>query len=120
MKKISSVGYAHKVLASAFVLLLTAGVTRVLFQQFRFPFLRLTAALCALAGIAILIAFGVLLAVALHQDRRADFLYRQLRLRKLPLAGGRFECQTCGSREVDAQDTHCAACGVHFAEEPKL
>lgn len=62
-------------------------------------------------GLGILAVFVLLIVVEHIQDVRMDRLYRRNRRRKLPLAGGRFECQYCGNRQLQEADRSCPVCG---------
>lgn len=65
----------------------------------------------ALIGAFLLAAFVVLLVLEQVQDRIIFRQYLKKRSRKLPAAGGLYECQYCGCRTVREFDAVCPVCG---------
>ena len=64
-----------------------------------------------LVGGAILVVLAGLIIVEQVQDHLFDRQYRRNRHKKIPVPGGRYECQYCGNQQVGEHDTHCAICG---------
>ncbi len=62
-------------------------------------------------GIFILVVFLVLIMIEQIQDHYFDVQYRKQRNQKLTLPDGDYECQYCGSRKIQKNDTNCPVCG---------
>ncbi len=62
-------------------------------------------------GLILGAGFLVLVIVEQIQDHAMDAAYRRNRDRKVPLPGGGYECQYCGSQRIRARDTCCPVCG---------
>lgn len=117
MKKINSIGYAHRVLLA--ILLLLAGLPVLLTAaHWLWPLSSLVWArrFCFLAGGLLLAGFVALLFIEGLQDARINRRYQRAVCRqKHPTPGGGWECQACGSRSLSERDTTCPLCGIKFS-----
>ncbi len=66
-------------------------------------------------GLILGAGFVMLIVVEQIQDHMIDRAYQRNRSQKLPLPGGGYECQYCGSRKLQAHDKSCPVCG-HLLE----
>lgn len=118
MKKINSIGYAHKILAACGMLVVVLPVAFSLAGRWLgLPFLVLIARVVLGAGLVLCALFALLLFVELRQDAAINRRYQREKYQKLPLGGGRWECQHCGSREVGEGDAHCSVCEIQFRQQ---
>ncbi len=62
-------------------------------------------------GLILGAGFVMLIVVEQIQDHMIDRAYQRNRSQKLPLPGGGYECQYCGSQEIQARDKYCPVCG---------
>lgn len=119
MKKINSVWYGAKILAAGVAV--TALIPLVLYLSGKIfgetVLFSLLSKISGAIGAAILVFFFAMLAVELHQDKKAGLLYNSIKYRKTRLQGDLYECQHCGSRQVQKTDTYCKACGIKFLKE---
>ena len=118
MKKINSIGYGHKIWGLAMLFL-----TVIPFCCYFFDRILQTAFFSALmytsvgAGFLILVFLAGLLAVEFYQDKKIHRRYATGRKKKLALESGRYECQSCGSRQVTGSEKSCGICGTRFKTE---
>ena len=118
MKKINSIGYAHKIIGLALLFLVVIPMCCYIFS-FIFQvapymtFIHISVGI----GLFILAFFIGLLFIELHQDKRNDRQYPEIKKKKLRLEDGRYECQSCGSRQVTVDDKSCRTCGMKFNTE---
>lgn len=118
MKKINSINYGHKVMGTALVFLIAFPVCFILsFTLFQAAILKIMAYVSLCIGILISVCFAGLLAVEWHQDRSVERQYNVLRKTRIELGSGRYECQSCGNRQVGAADRECKICGMFFCRE---
>ncbi len=123
MKKINSNGYAHKIIGLAALFLFVIPLCLFIFRStFHIVFFSVLIYLSLVIGIMITLFFIGLLSVELHQDKKIDRQYAELRKKKLPLGNGKYECQACGNRQVSAETLNCNICGIRFTNErsPRL
>lgn len=115
MKKINSIGYAHKIIGLAILFLVVIPLCfYYLFLMFHVELF--STLICISIGIGLIITFFfiVLLIVELKQDKNIDRKYIKIKKKKLALGNGLYECQSCGSRQVTATDKNCGICGIRF------
>lgn len=117
LKKINSIGYGHYILFAAFVFLAAVPlISYIAFEISGAELFLLLLKLSMLLGIAVLLFLAVLLLIELRQDRSINDFFIKHSARKLPLSGGGWECQMCGSRNVGKSDKRCPSCGKRFME----
>jgi len=116
MKKINSIWYGGNILGIgiifAIVIPLLLYYTSFIFglkANFSIP-IRIS----IIMGVLILLLFLVLLAIELKQDKRINRLYSKTRNSKIALSNNIFECQNCGNRQIEKDDTFCKVCGIRF------
>lgn len=68
-------------------------------------------------GILILIIFTIILLVEFRQDRYLNSFYKENLDIKRALDNNMYECQSCGSRLVKAEDNYCSVCGMVFRKD---
>ena len=116
VKKINSIGYAHKIIGLA--LLFLAAVPAICYLlSLIFPaslFIRLIY-VSLWIGVFISLFFAGLLAIELRQDKKVNLEYANVKKQKLTLGNGKFECQSCGNRQVSDEDKRCCICGTTFS-----
>ncbi|HCL01560.1 MAG TPA: hypothetical protein DHW61_03955 [Lachnoclostridium phytofermentans] len=115
MKKINSIGYAHKIIGLAGLFLaiipLCCHIFKLIFHAVLFSmFLYISLAI----GFLVLLFFIGLLAAEFHQDKKIDRQYIDIWKTKLSLGNGFYECQSCGNRKVNSTDKSCRVCGTTF------
>lgn len=115
MKKINSIGYGHIIVILIGIFLVAVPLCMlVLLQITRFAAFRVIMNLSLAVGGLISVFLAVLLAVELTQDRRIARYHANHQNRALPLSGGRYECQHCGSTTVKRGEKTCPVCGIQF------
>lgn len=62
-------------------------------------------------GASVFVVLLVLIIAEQIQDHYIDVQYQKNRGQKLPLAGGKYECQYCGNQKVKENDKTCLVCG---------
>lgn len=115
MKKINSIGYAHKIIGLAGLFLTIIPfcfyILHLIFHAVAFLiFMYISLAI----GLLVLLFFIGLLGVEFHQDKKNDRQYIGIRKTKLALDNGFYECQSCGNRKVSGTDKSCGVCGTTF------
>ena len=68
-------------------------------------------------GFLITLFFIGLLSIEFHQDKKIERQYPNIRKYKLKLDNGKFECQSCGNRQITEMDKICVICGMEFNNE---
>lgn len=116
MKKINSVGYGGRIAAAAALFLIVVPLCLYIAGRF-LPVPRICIRASLALGALIALFLAILLAIELRQDKRQDRYYRAHASSKLSLGDGRYECQSCGSRDVTAGDTVCRVCGIRFEQK---
>lgn len=115
MKKINSIGYAHKIIGLAeLFLVLIPFCCHILNLIFHAGLLSVLMYISLTIGFLVLVFFIGLLGVELHQDKKIDREYINLRKTKLALDNGFYECQFCGNRTVNGANKSCGVCGTTF------
>ena len=115
MKKINSIGYAHKIIGLALLFLVAAPLFCYLLSLIFQAALFITLIHMSLGiGLLISIFFAGLLAIELRQDKKINRQYPNIKKKKLILANGKYECQSCGNRQVSSDDKSCSICGTIF------
>lgn len=117
MKKINSNGYAHKIIGLATLFLIGLPFCLHMIGLLVTVELRLWIHLSLAIGLLILLFFAILLLIEFYQDRKINREYVDLKKKKIPLENGKYECQSCGNRQVTIMDNNCGICGISF--EPK-
>ena len=115
MKKINSIGYAHKILGLAALFL--AGIPAfcyLLLCLFHIGVFSVIMRISFGIGLLILVFFAVLLTIELNQDKAINKKHIALKKTKLIIGNGVYECQSCGNRQVRAEDKECLVCGICF------
>lgn len=113
MKKINSINIAHRVVGAAFFFVAALPAALLwLGGAVHFERLRIAAGASLIVGVLIVAFLIVMLSVELHQDRRIEKRYRETRNSRLPIAGGRCECQACGGRQTGHTGGYCTVCGA--------
>ncbi len=115
--KINSIHFGSQVIAV--VALLTLAAPAILFLCYSilgFLGIKLQVILSAIStsfavGVMLLALFALLLAVEFVQDQSRGKQYKKIRMRKLEISDGYYECQACGNRLLRAEDTTCLVCG---------
>ena len=117
MKKINSIGYGGKIVTAAGIFLIAVPLgLLVLGGIIPSPVLKTCVYISLAVGTLISLFLIVLLTIELRQDRRMNAYYRKRRHAKIHLGNGKYECQSCGSRNVTAHDSTCKACGIRFLD----
>ena len=115
MKKINSIGYGDKIVVIA-VLFLAVIPTCVYIVSVILSIPELMKVILislVIGGFIVLFVIGLLF-IELRQDKRLNQLYMKNINIKLPLGNNRYECQSCGNRQVLDNDRNCKVCGIHF------
>ena len=115
MKKINSVGYGHKILlAAAFFLIVVPLALYAVYSLFGGGMIPLLIKVSLCIGAAIAVFLAVLLAIELHQDKKINREYKNLRTTKIQISASKYECQACGNQNLREADTYCKVCGIRF------
>lgn len=118
MKKINSIGYGGKILAIGMVfLLLIPMITYIISPICRHVVYKYIGKISLLIGLLTLLFLALLLTIELRQDRKLNLYYDSQKNKKLKLGNDIFECQSCGNRKIQASDTSCPICGIHFTNK---
>ena len=118
MKKINSIGYAHKIIGLAVIFLIILPVscyTLLYFTNIRI--FAMVASVLLGIGLFISIAFMALLIIEFHQDKTINKKYAAIKKTKLVLGNGSYECQSCGNRQVKETSRECGVCGIRYYQE---
>jgi hypothetical protein len=117
VKKINSIGYAHKIIAViSFFLLLLPFILHLIWLITNFTLLRIIIKISFSIGTIISILFLLLLKIELHQDKVINTQYQKNKNSRILLPSGFYECQTCGNRSLQAINKYCTHCGVNFKD----
>jgi hypothetical protein len=117
VKKINSIGYGGGIATVAIVFLIAVPLCLQLVGSIWTPVPAVIMYISlAIGGLTTLFLIA-LLTIEFKQDKRQNRFYRTHAHVKLPLGNGRYECQSCGSRDVSAHDTACRICGIQFGRE---
>lgn len=112
MKKINSIWYGGKViLLGSILVVMPLGII-----PFDFKILNIISQISLTIGCIILIGFGILLTIELHQDKKMNLYHTSRLMNKLVISENKYECQVCGNRNIKKSDSHCIICGTHFTE----
>ena len=68
-------------------------------------------------GFLITLFFIGLLAIEFYQDKKIERQYPNIRKYKLKLNNGKFECQSCGNKQITEIDKICVICGMVFVDD---
>jgi len=116
VKKINSTGYAYKIIGLAFLFLVAVPIFCYLLSLIFQAALFITLIRISLGiGLLISIFFAGLLAIELRQDKKINRQYPKIKKQKLVLENGKYECQSCGNRQVSGDDKSCCICGTTFS-----
>lgn len=117
MRKINSIGYAHRILALiAIFLIIIPLFAWLLWRILQHALLHAIAKISLCIGGILAASFVVLLSIEFHQDRKIDKAYPHIRHGRILLKSGFYECQACGSRNSKYAETVCPICGNTFTE----
>ena len=115
MKKINSIGYGHKIILSAAILLVIVPVIcYLLIAITKKPQFLLYSKISFVSGLMILLLLFVLLQIEFFQDRKIDAYFEANRYMQLALRNGLYECQACGNNQVKREQKSCNICGANF------
>jgi membrane-bound acyltransferase YfiQ involved in biofilm formation len=116
MKKINSIWFGEKIIGTG--LIFAAIIPLLLYHaSFLFGSGRLFSFFIkgsVAIGTLILVFFIVLLTIELMQDRNINQRYNKTRNSKKELSDHNYECQNCGSRDLEKEDKFCKVCGIRF------
>ena len=121
MKKINSIGYAHKIIGLAALFLVCIPLC-----LYALNFIFHARLYSVLIYISLAIGFLIslfcvgLLSIEFHQDRNINRKYAEIRKTKIQLGNGVYECQSCGNRQVAVIDKNCGICGIKFNREGRI
>jgi hypothetical protein len=118
IKKINSIGYGHKIIGLALLFLalipICCFIGELIFQETIFFMLR---NISLGVGLLISLFFIGLLSIEFYKDKKIERQYSNIRKYKLKLDNGKFECQSCGNRQITEMDKFCVICGMKFSNE---
>lgn len=115
MKKINSIGYAHKIIGVAlFFLVIAPLVLYFLWSVIPLSLFYFLGKISFSIGLFISACFIVMLSIEFWQDKKIDKAYQKTKNSRLILKSGHYECQSCGSRQVSDTDKYCPTCGIQF------
>ena len=115
MKKINSIWYGGKVILVGSIL--AFGIPLVIkIVPIKFRFLNIMARTSFIIGIIMLLVFSIVLFIELHQDKRMNEYYNSCRNTKNKIGEGKYECQSCGNRDVKESSKVCNICGAKFTK----
>lgn len=116
MRKINSIGYGHKIINSAAILLIVVPAVCYLLsavtKQLQF---HLLAKISVALGFLVLLFLFVLLKVELFQDKKINECFKANRHIRILLKNGLYECQACGNNQVKQEEKSCKVCGMNFS-----
>lgn len=117
MKKINSIHVGTKILLIIALFLIVLPICFFGVKQMGFIILGdiLTKVSLAVGSLITLIAI-ILLIIEFRQDHQLHIYFTKHCNSKQLLSNGMYECQKCGNKLIQAQDTYCKICGVHFVE----
>lgn len=115
MKKINSIGYAHKIIGLLGLFLVIIPLCLYILNfLFNTTLFTVPIYISFIIGFLILLFFIILLSVEFKQDKKIDRKYITVKKTKIKLVNGLYECQSCGSRKVSITDKNCSICGTTF------
>lgn len=94
MKKINSIDYGGKVIGIGLLFLI------VFTTVFNLLNLTILSKISVAIGTLILIGFFLYVQLELHQDKKIAAYYKEHPNCKIPLGHGKFECTSCGNRQI--------------------
>jgi len=114
MKKINSISYGGKIILTGaiFAFMIPFGI---MIFPLKINVLTTISSIFFL-GVTILMGFGIFLAIELHQDKKLNAYYKREQTQKVKISENKYECQVCGNREVNQNDTCCKICGTSFVK----
>ena len=115
MKKINSIWYGGKILLTGtiFAFMIPFGI---MIFPLKINVLTTISSISFFLGVTILMGFGIFLAIELHQDKKLNEYYKREQTQKVKISENKYECQVCGNREVNQNDTCCKICGTSFVK----
>jgi hypothetical protein len=118
MKKIDSIHYGGRVIGIGLVLLvLIPAVLLIVGRISHLDVLSLVAYFSMVVGALIEVLFFVFLLIESRQDKKIDAYVQSHKRVKITLPDGKYECGSCGNRNVRGLDTECLACGITFEQD---
>lgn len=115
MRKINSIGYGGRIAAAAGIFLVAVPLTLLILNAILpFPGFKTWVYVSLAVGALVALSLIILLVIELKQDKKINAYYLGHRNMKMYLGNGAYECQSCGSRDVTAQDTACRVCGIRL------
>lgn len=113
MKKINTIWYGGKVILMGIVFTFAIPFCiRIL--PLKSNIIHMFSKISFVLGIIILIGFAIWLAIELHQDKKLNKYYYEHKNTILKIGKDKYECQSCGNRNVRPDDKSCSVCGIHF------
>ena len=115
VKKINSIGYGHIIIGLSLLFLAAIPVLCFAFSlifQVTF-FLTLKNISLGIGFFITLFSIG-LFSVEFYQDKEIERQYHNIKKYKLKLNNGKFECQSCGNRQITENEKICVICGMKF------
>jgi len=115
IKKINSIGYGHKIIGLTLTFLALIPVL-----CFAFSLIFQVTFFLTLKNISLGIGFFItlfsiwLFSVEFYQDKEIERQYHNIKKYKLKLNNGKFECQSCGNRQITENEKICVICGMEF------
>jgi len=118
MKKINSIGYAHRIIGLAVLFLIA--IPSLLYlsnSHLHLPVLALLIKWSLGIGGIIIIFLTVLLTIEFRQDKRMNKYFEDNKNVRIPLRNGLYECQACGNMQVKREHRSCTVCGINFKDQ---
>lgn len=120
MRKINSIGYGHKILGSAAILLVFMPLGCYLFSTItKQTLFFLLAKISFILGFAVLLFLFILLKIEFLQDKKIAEYFEANKHTRVALKNGLYECQACGNKQVKQEQKSCDICGVNFLPATK-
>jgi len=117
MKKINSIGYAHRIIGLAVVFLFLIPLLLYLSNSLlHLPILVMLIKWSLGFGGVIIIFLIVLLVIEFRQDKKMSKYFEDNKNVKMPLCNGLYECQVCGNKQVKREHRSCTVCGINFKD----
>jgi|GEM_PF-1008410 len=115
MKKINSIGYGARIVVAGGIFLIVIPLARLAVNAvFPFSGIQVWVYISLAIGALIALSLTLLLVIELRRDKRMHAYYQKRNHKKVYLGGGTYECQSCGSRDVEVRDSSCKVCGIRF------
>ncbi|HEX2946672.1 MAG TPA: hypothetical protein VHT96_12030 [Clostridia bacterium] len=118
MKKINTIWYGTRILGvcGLFLIVIPMAAYLIFATFLKTEIMIAIIKISAIIGGAILLIFGVILALEFRQDRRINLQYNKIKYQKIQITDETYECQNCGSKKVKKEDTYCRECSTRFVK----